>query len=306
MPGYRVKAQVKANLQLWLEDSFLKDGFFSTVSTNETDIYGRDISLLSSVSDASYADNRVYQSAFKNWVHESGIVPTNGASPPLIASGVTVNGVFYPHYSGAPGYSPLFGHSIDFPNGRIIFDVPISPASTVKAEFSYKEVAVEYSNAFENESKEFFFETAYKDNPYQTGVVTYPLENSRTLPMVMIDVESTSFEPYEIGSSADIAKFQGILHVWARDNYMIDQIEDLLSRERSVLAGINFNTAPQPLTYIGDKNEAYTNYDSLAIENGTHFWRRIYLDDINMRKVSPFYNIERSQIRLTVNVYPNF
>ncbi len=306
MPRYRPKAQVKANLDLWLNNTFLTDGFFSTVSTNETDVYGRDISLLSAVSDESFADGRVYQSAFKNWVHESGISPTNGVAPPLIASGVTVNGTFYPQYSGAFGYSAAFAHAFDFPNGRVIFNSPIAANSTVKAQFSYKEIAVDYANIFENETREFYFETAYKDNPYQTGVITYPLANSRTLPMVMIDVDSSKLEPYEIGSSAAIVKFDCVLHLWARDGYMMDQIEDLLAQERTTLLGIDFNRAPQPLTYIGDKNGSFTSYGSLAVENGTYFWRRIYIDDISTRKVNPFYNMERSQIRFTVNIYPNF
>ena len=44
MPRLRRKALVKSNLDLWLNDLFLKDGFFIDVSTGETDVYGRDIS----------------------------------------------------------------------------------------------------------------------------------------------------------------------------------------------------------------------------------------------------------------------
>ena len=46
MPRLRGKSLVKSNLELWLNDLLLKDGFFTDITTGETDIYGRDISLL--------------------------------------------------------------------------------------------------------------------------------------------------------------------------------------------------------------------------------------------------------------------
>ena len=65
MPRLRAKAQVKQNLDLYLNDLFLRDGFFTTVNVGEADIYGRDLSLLTSVTaDPSFADGRVWQSAF--------------------------------------------------------------------------------------------------------------------------------------------------------------------------------------------------------------------------------------------------
>jgi len=86
MPRLRRKSLVKSNLDLWLNDLFLKDGFFIDVSTGDTDVYGRDISEMISTPDPSYADGRVWQSAFKEWVHESGINPTEPTqTAPLVA-----------------------------------------------------------------------------------------------------------------------------------------------------------------------------------------------------------------------------
>ncbi len=308
MPRLRRKALIKSNLDLWLNDLFLKDGFFTDVSTGETDIYGRDISEMISSSDFSYADGRVWQSAFKEWVHESGIIPTEATqTPPLVASGVTVDGVFYPKDPGAPGFNPAFSHALDYRNGRVIFDTPIALVSAVQGEFSYKEITVDLAATFENEQKEFFFETTYKDNPFQTGVLTFPQENSRTLPMVMIDVTQISHEAWELGNASNVMDLSGTFIVWARDDYMRDQIEDLLGeQEHVVLLGIDFNTAPYPLDFRNDKNPLFSSYDVLANLASPHFFRRLYIDEIDSRRITPFYNIERTQINFLVRVYPNF
>ena len=308
MPQLRRKALVKSNLDLWLNDLFLTDGFFTDVSTGETDVYGRDISEMTSVNSPTYADGRVWQSAFKEWVHESGIIPTESTqTAPLVASGVTVDGTFYPKDPAAVGFNPAFSHALDYRNGRVIFDTPIAVASAVQGEFSYKEITVALAATFENEQKEFFFETTYKDNPFQTGVLTFPEENDRTLPMVMIDVTQMSYDAYELGNASNRLDLEGSLIVWARDDYMRDQIEDLLgSQEHTVLLGIDFNTAPYPLDFRNDKNSTFSSYDTLANLGSPHFWRRIYVDEIDSRRITPFYNIERTQINFLIRVYPNF
>lgn len=308
MPRLRRKALVKSNLDLWLNNLFLKDGFFIDVSAGETDVYSRDISQMISSPDPSYSDGRVWQSAFKEWVHESGIIPTEAAvTAPLVASGVTVDGIFYPKDSSAPGFSPAFSHAIDYRNGRVIFDTPISLASAVQGEFSYKEITVALSATFANEKKEFYFETTYKDNPFQTGVLTFPEENSRTLPMVMIDANQMGYDGYELGNASNVLNLEGSFIVWARDDYMRDQIEDLIgSQEHVVALGIDFNTAPYPLDYRNDKNPLFSSYDNLANLGSPHFWRRIYIDEIDSRQLQPYYNIERTQINFLIKVYPNF
>lgn len=308
MPILRRKALVKSNLDLWLNDLFLKDGFFTDVSTGETDVYGRDISEMINVADPSYADGRVWQSAFKEWVHESGIIPTQPTvTTPMVASGVTVDGVFYPKDPSAPGFNPAFSHALDYRNGRVIFDTPLSLASAVQGEFSYKEITVALAATFENEQKEFFFETTYKDNPFQTGVLTFPEENSRTLPMVMIDVTQISYDSYELGNASNVLALQGSLIVWARDDYTRDQIEDLVgSQEHVVALGIDFNDAPYPLDFQNDKNPLFSSYDLFANLASPFFWRRIYIDEIDSRRITPFYNIERTQINFLIRVYPNF
>jgi hypothetical protein len=307
MPRRRVKSQTKANVLLWLNNLLIKDGYYSNVSAGETDIYGRDVSSLISVSDASYSDNRVYQSAFKNWVHESGVTADYAIDAPLLASGVTVDGVFYPKDPLAPGYNASFGHKIDYVNGRIIFNSPIIPTTSIQAEFAYKSIYVDFADRFENEQDELAFETMYKDNPMQTGVLVYPSPHTIPLPSLMIDFSTRSQEAYELGSASNVALMQGSFISWTRDSADKDLLEDLIvQQEHTVLLGIDFNKAPMPLDSRNDKNPAFTNYDDFARLDSGVFFKRIYIDEISQRNSIPVYNIERSRLDFTIRVYPNF
>lgn len=307
----RAKPLIKANIKLYLEDLFLRNGFYRNIFVGQTDFYLNDISRLMpgdvvypEPDPESFIANRVWQSPFKNWVHEDNIPSSeSGIAPPTVCSGVTVNGTFYPQATT----SGSFAHSIDFPNGRIIFDTPLAGTPTVQADFSYKTVLVDGADIFENERQPVLIETAYKDNPRATGVDIYPSPDSRTLPAVFIDFLGRGNSGYELGTRTPVKDYFGVFHIWARDEYMRDLIEDIIADEfREVLLGINFNTAPDPLLAGGVKNPAFPGYGVLANQWGPHFWRRIYLEEINPKKDTPLFEVERSRVDFTLRVYPNF
>lgn len=313
-PLLRAKPLIKQNLKLFLEDLFLRDGFYDNISVGETNVYGNDISLLQPAAlvyqenDPSFPqNNRVYQSAFKNWVHEDGIPAPSGFSSPVVASGVTVAGTFYPTSSGDPGYNSTYAHKIDSPNGRVIFDTPLAGSPIVQAEFSYKTIWIDGASSFNNEKNPLLIETAYKDNPRETGVDIYPTPQSRTLPAIWIDVLSRQNSGYELGTRTPVKDFFGVFHIWARDSITIDLLEDVIGDEfRTVLLGIDFNTAPDPLLVFGQKNSNFPGYSTLANEWGPHFWHRIYLENLTANKDTPLYEVERSRMDFNIRVYPNF
>lgn len=308
MSRQRVTSIVKQNLDLWLNDLLLRDGFFTTISVGETDVYNRDMSRLFYVEDESFQTGSVWQSYFKNWVHESGIVPTDsGIAPPILPSGIVLNGTFFPQSSGSPGYSGVYAHNFDFPNGRVLFSSPIPTGSTVSVAFSHKHVSVEFADTQEAESRDLIVETAFKDNPSQTGVIVLPPKNSVILPAIFISMTSRTNNAYELGSASNVAELRGAFSIWSRDSYTKDGVEDLIEQqEHTVLLGIDFNTAPQPLTYLGDKNGSFTSYDVLTDEWGEHFYKRIYIDELNQVTVTPYMNIERGRINFVIRVFPNF
>ena len=299
------KALVKSNLDLWLNDLFIRNGLYTNVADGDVDLYGRNISSLVASSDPSFdADNTIFQSPFKNWVHESGVTSAeSGVAAPIIASGVTVDGTFYLTATTVGAYA----HIIDYPNGRVIFDTALAGSPSVSTSYSYKDVTVDFADSFNNENMPLKIEMSYKDNPAQTGVDIYPVSDERTLPAVFVDILNRQSTPYEIGTRNSIANFICTLHVWARDDFQLDMIEDILTEEDDqVILGINFNTAPYPLLSRGEKNPLFTSYANLAQLWTSSFWRRIYLIDIETRKDTPLFEVERSRINFTARVYPNF
>ena len=306
MTRLRRKALLRTNLQLWLNDILLREGLYKNVATGETNYNGFDISAMIPVEDESYVQGQVWQSAFKNWVYESGIPsPSSGVAPPLVASGVTVNGTFYPEATT----SGAFAHDIDFPNGRVVFQSPIPVGSVVQGEFSFKEVTVDFADSFDNERVDLLTETAFKDNPQQTGVQIYPDKRSRTLPAIWIDILRRDNSGHEIGSKSLISDFTGIFHVWGRDSYLRDVVEDILAdSERDVIIGIDFNNAPFPLLSRGRRNPAWTNYATVIQECQTivpeNFYRRIYLESLEPEKDSSLFEIERTRVNFVARIYP--
>jgi len=304
MVRLRRKALLKTNLELWLNDKLLREGLYTNVSAGEINAYWADVSLLVSVSDEDYMDGRVWQSAFKNWVYENGIPsPSSGVAPPTVASGVTVNGTFYPQATT----SGVFAHDFDFINGRVVFNSPILTSSIVQGQFAYKEVLIDQADKFNNENQPLQIETTYKDNPSQTGVETYPTKDSRTLPAIWVDIVGRDNDGYELGSKSLVSDFLGVFHVWGRDSYLRDIIEDILNdAHRDVLLGIDFNTAEFPILTRGRKNPAWPGYTAQANVHSKDFWRRIYLDNINARKDPSLFEIERTRVGFLARIYPNF
>lgn len=306
MSSMGVKAMVRSNLKYWLTDALLREGLYQTVSSGQQDIYYNDNSVLTLVDDPSYPSGTVWQSAFKNWVHESGIVVTeSGLAPPVVCSGVYVNGIFRARTSGNPSFSASYEHKIDFRNGRVLFSSPQS--SPIQAAFSYKLFTVEQADEKENENRPLLIETSWKDNPLQTGVQVYPTAKSITLPAIFIEFLSRTQKGYEIGSANTISELRGVFHVWSRDSFMADMVEDILaSKEQNVIVGIDFNRADYPLDSDGDKNAGFTSWDEMANINHPYRWRRIYIDDISTKTQSPLVEIQRSRIDFLARVYPNF
>jgi len=306
MPRLGSKSLVKSNVQYWMNNLLLSYGLYTNVATGETDFNGIDYSYCNPVIDhPTYNDGQVFQSAFKNWVYESGIIVfETGIAAPIVASGVTVNGTFYDTSTTVGTYA----HKIDYPNGTVIFDAPLGGAPTVQAAFSYKMTTVEMANNMNNENIELLIETNLKDNPPQTGVITYPQQNRQnTLPGVFIDFLSRKSLPYELGTKDPVKVFMGYFHIWTHGDMMQDILEDILAdAQRDVILGVDFNDAPHPLLSEGEINPAWTTYSDMARQSSPYYWRKIYLDISDPKQDASLYEIERSRIAFKIKVYPNF
>lgn len=295
---------VKTNLAYYLEDKALRAGFYRNVESLSSSIsYGGDLGALQLVNeDPNFDDGTVYQSAFKNWVHESGIpAPRVGISEPTSYSGVYVNGTFYDKDTAG-----AYSHNVDFPNGRIIFDNALNASDEVSASFAYKEFFVKVVDRQFNQLDEVSFEGLYKDNPLQTGIDAYPRPNEFWLPGVFVEFDSRLNSGYELGSVSNVKDYLFDLHVLGRDT-IVDEIADFISDTyRDVIVGVDYNSAPFPTLRHGFRNDSYTRYADYANLYSAFRWRKIYVESTDVFKEPSLLNMERRRVQVQLRVYPNF
>jgi hypothetical protein len=328
----KLRQLIKLNAVLKLEHELLKDGNYQNVTSGALFYDGSDMSRL--VSDTSpavlaeiggLAPGQVWRSAFKNWVYESGVNQLN-QSPilatfplPLRASGVYVDGRFCPTDPAATGYDPTCSHTIDYLNGRVVFDSPLGLDSNVHSDFSYKEVKVAVASRFNDQFLNGVLETKYLTNPRTSNQLTYPSGSTRIqpYPIVFIEDAGRTWEAYQIGDRSLVAQDEIIYHIYALDDASRDNIIDLISFEdRKPVLMVDFNYAPFPLS--GLLNTLSPNYipyvqllqNPVVDDLGNHAISfRGYVDDSEIVDLDSFRQepqsevFERAQVRANFKIY---
>ncbi len=174
----------------------LDAGGFYNIKMPQSGIYGGDRHQMRMVDTPNYNDGQVWEGYRKNWVWEGSGNIDGVDEQPIDISGVYVDSTFY---DNANVTHPFY---IDYPNGRVVFDSPISTSSTVEVEYSHKRVSVIPSegvswfrqiqqNSFRNE----------KDFQVQGSGGWVQLGQSRVqLPAIAIEVvPAKNTKPYELG-----------------------------------------------------------------------------------------------------------
>jgi hypothetical protein len=117
---------------MFLANSFLQIGAWTDITKDMPNQYLQDASALRAATCVTgYSDGQVWEGFRKDWVYETDInyVDLDGSGHAPLDPAVYVNGGVVPS-----------GYSVDYPNGRVIFDNPVSLSSTVQGEYSFKNV----------------------------------------------------------------------------------------------------------------------------------------------------------------------
>lgn len=260
----KLRQQIKTNLQQFLEFRFLQEGRFFNVAKSQANYNGVNISQLKpETRDPRNTTNEVWQSPFHNWVFEDGVTVPSGFVAPVIPTGIFVNSSF--KFRGDATY----GHAIDFPNGRVIFDTPANLLSTdvVEAAFAYKQYHVQAGERHDQVYFNSLIESSLKDNPNASGAVVYPAVEDIVMPALFFDVTDSSFTGLALGGGK-IGTFEITFHLFARDKYMADDAIDIIGElEDAPMSIVNFDTAPFPLDFDGDIDSGYIPYQDLQVSN---------------------------------------
>jgi hypothetical protein len=313
---FKLRSTLKLNYKLFLDMSFLREGGFSIVTSGQAFYDGGITSALVPDEHAhelytGMAVGQVWQSAFRQWVYESG-VPVDGSliqRNPQVASGVYVQGAFR-----APN-DPVFGHKIDFINGRVIFDQPLSLDSDVHADFTYRHVRVGFEHQFNQQFDDGYIESKYATNPETSMQLVYPSGTKQPFPAVFIEVDRRTQKPYELGNRSLVTTDEIKLHVWALDDLQRDNIVDILtSQERKSIPLINFNIAPLPLSgifnevspeYIAYQNLLRNNRIVTTVGSGTPLRYMSYIDKVDAQNEASVQEYERALVTFYVTTYLN-
>lgn len=311
------KALLKLNYRLFMDMHFLREGAFQTISASGQQFYdGSDMSLLLPDTNADdtlfgVSDGQVWQSPFRQWVYESGVPidGTNLTAPPVVASGVIVEGVF------RATDDPTYAHTIDFLNGRVIFESPQPLDLTVQAVFSARDVRMGFEHDFNQQHRTGYLESKYTTNPLTSMQLVYPSGNAQPFPAVFIEVDRRTFEAYELGNRSQIIKDEVVFHVWALDDVQRDNIIDILTAQvRKVVPLVDFNVAPLPLSGIYNTlSNEYVPYQEMirnrklitTVGSGCPVRLLSYIDEVESYNVEPAEEYERARVVFQVSTYLN-
>ena len=312
----KLRALLKLNYKLFADMNFLREGGYTVVSSGQQFYDGSVTSaLLPDLEAPDYYGmqaGQVWQSPFRQWVYESGVVVDGRAPPslPQVASGIYVQGAFR-----RPD-DPVFGHHIDWIQGRVIFNSPLPLDSDVHADFTYRHVRVDFEHAFNQQFNNGYIESKYATNPETSMQLVYPSGTNQPFPAVFIEVNKRKHKGFELGNRSLELIDEVIFHIWALDDIQRDNIVDILQSQcNKTLPLLDFNMAPLPLSGIFNEiSPEYIPYQSLlqnnqivtTIGSGTPIMALSYIEAVDVDNVPGNQEYERAMVTYSVKTNFNF
>tara|TARA_R110002020_G_scaffold218313_4_gene426180 strand:+ start:1408 stop:2403 length:996 start_codon:yes stop_codon:yes gene_type:complete len=290
----------------------LEKGNFFNVSIPASGQFGGDKHKLRLVDDPNYDSGQVWEGFRSNWVWQSGLsyseqpLVTNKWHSPGI-SGVFVDGAFQSTFD-----SPTYPHSVDYSNGRVIFNTALPTTSAVTAEYSYKWINVVPAN-----STPWFREIQYgsqrADGHFaQTGSGDWSqLAQSRLqLPAIAVEVVSPRVsEPYQLGGGSYVHT-DVIFHVLAEEDYVRDKLIDIVSlqNEKSIYMIDTNRMATNdafPLDWKGSVKPSGFRYPDLVKPSGIggYRWKGLRFENVRSQRTAPINeSLHTGVVRMTTQV----
>jgi hypothetical protein len=293
----------------FLKWGFLQVGGFQNITRSPatSGSFGGNRFRLRGVNDPSYDSGRVWEGFRSDWVWESGTTYT-GMSP-IPVSGVWVNNSFY-----VPGHSG-YGHRVDYPNGRIVFNSAIPTDSNVQASFSHRTVGVvKASEPYIQELMFKSFDISNSNEFFATASGTRNRLGSTRVQMPVIGVELVSSgkaTPYELGGGQWVRN-DLLFHIFTEDESERNHIRDALVNQNEkvfwlINKGLMKETSGYPfqLDSNGSPRPSAKMYPDLVAPtgNGGFAWRSAEIDNVRATDMEPVNNwLYRSTVRATFTV----
>ena len=267
-----LNSQLESNLKSFLDWGMLGIGGWFNVNIPTSGAWGGTFDQLRLVDDPSYGEGQVWESARKDWVWENEVPYTGGS--PISITGVSVDGTFYG--TGDATYA----HHYNYPLGRVVFDNPIASTSTVKLEYSYRNVQVYIADQAPWWDELQYNSMRVDDSSFsQVGSGNWAiLSNNRVqMPAVVIEaVPRRTYQPYELGSSNNFITQDVLFHVVSESRWWRNQLVDIISLQKDktlMLYDSNklADSGAYPLDFRGMVVAPENNYSGLVSTAGYQF-----------------------------------
>jgi hypothetical protein len=311
---FKIRSLLKLNFKNFFDMVFLREGLWTNIASGVL-FNGQDPSLLMPDEDApaelGLSYGQVYQSPFREWVHESG-VPLDGVETqesPIEVSGVYVQGAFR-----APN-DPTFGHAVDYFNGRVIFNTPQINVGPIHANYAYRHVRVGFENNFNQQFREGYIEHQIGTNPETSRHLVYPSGMFQPFPAVFIETNGRSLKPYEMGNRSAILTQEVKFHIWSLDDLQRDDIMDIIdSQWRKTLPLVDFNMVPLPISGLyNTRTNEFIPYQHMlsnpvvvtTVGSGQAVKYLAFIDDSKPENVMYSDEYERGTVNYSVVIYLN-
>lgn len=291
---YELTDQILYSFKFWLDHNFLDHGAFDVFQRNASgSYYDNTESQLHSVEDERYEQGRVWEGAGREWVWESGIVVPSGEIEPFRVSGVYIDGTFYDQISNSGG---TFGHHIDYQHGRIIFDKPQNPDSTVEAEFVTRQIQVGFADT--PEFQEIMLGAVEEFEQDITPSGTPSREHQVWLPAVFIEMDTGRQRGLQLGGGQIKTRIIHF-HIFADNPGDRNLLRDWLDfQSRAAFFVADLNQIAWPFDQYGDIVPGITNWIDII---NTYPWKKIRIQNATSRNINSL-NTKLFRARVTFEV----
>lgn len=291
---------LEINMKTFFDWSFLCIGAWFDVNIYDSNFYGNNKhAKLIPVSDPSYDEGQVWQSVRKDWVWETGLIFNE--TTPIDISGIFIDNTYYVNNG--------LNYTINYPDGRIIFENAKSLSSEITLNYSYRNIQTyrasdsPWFNVLQYNS----FNTSSPDiNRSEDGDWSIAGNHRVQLPAIVIEsvARSRSF-PYELGNN-DIVIEQDIeFYVLAENKNDRNKILDILRLQQD-LVFLLYDTNDlakndqYPLDHNGNLKTNAMMYPDIV---DTYTWRKAWIKNVSLfeiESVNPDFH--RGMARATVEI----
>jgi len=283
-----LNCELESNLKSYLDWGMLGIGGWFNVNIPTSGAWGGTFDQLRVVDDPSYTLGQVWESARKDWVWETGVAYTGGN--PIAISGVYVDSTL----KGTG--DATYGHHYNYPLGRVVFDTAIPTASTIQLEYSYRNV-----QTYIADQAPWWDELQY--NSMRVDDTTFSqissgnwsiLANHRVqMPAVVIEVvPRRTYQPYELGSSANFVTQDVLFHIVAESRWWRNQLVDIISIQKDNTLMLYdsdklADAAAFPLDYRGMVVDASNNYSGI-VNNAAYQYTSARITDMGVTEMESY------------------